>query len=55
MCEAGHSSLLAMNYVDNLKKFCKLWMNGEKDLEDLIDVQFFIFIDPNYMIIEDDD
>ena len=52
MCEAGHSSLLAMNYVDNLKKFC---MNGEKDLEDLIDVQFLIFIDPNYMIIEDDD
>ena len=30
-------------------------MNGEKDLEDLIDVQFFIFIDPNYMIIKDDD
>ena len=30
-------------------------MNGEKDLEDLIDVQFLIFIDRNYMIIEDDD
>ena len=22
-CAAGHSSLLAMNYFDNLKKFCK--------------------------------
>ena len=54
-CEVGHSSLLAMNYIDNLKKFCKLYIDGEKDLEDIIDVHFLIFIDPNFMIIEDDE
>ena len=44
-----------MNYVDNLKKFCKLSMDGEKNLEDITDVQYFIFVDPNFMIIGDDD
>ena len=44
-----------MNYIDNLKKFCKLYTDGEKDLEDIIDVHFLIFIDPNFMIIEDDE
>ena len=44
-----------MNYIDNLKKFCKLYIDGEKDLEDIIDVHFLIFIDPNFMIIEDDE
>ena len=44
-----------MNYIDNLKKLCKLYIDDEKDLEDIIDVQFLIFIDPNFMIIEDDE
>ena len=44
-----------MNYIDNLKKFCKLYIDGKKDLEDIIDVHFLIFIDPNFMIIEDDE
>ena len=30
-------------------------MDGEKDLENIIDLQFLIFIDPNFIIIEDDD
>ena len=54
-CEVGHSSLLPIYYVDNLKKFWKLYMDGEKNLEDVINVQFLIFIHPNFMIVEDDD
>ena len=44
-----------MNYIDNLKKLCKLYIDDEKDLEDIIDEQFLIFIHPNFMIVEDDD
>ena len=30
-------------------------MNGDKDLENIIDLEFFIFIDPNFIINEDDE
>ena len=53
-CAAGHSSCLVLIYTDNIKKYCRSYIDGEKNLEDVIDVEFWKFIDPDFMIIEDD-
>ena len=55
ICAAGHWSCLALTYINNIKKFCKSYNDGEKNLEDIIDSEFLKYIDPDFMIIEDDD
>ena len=55
ICAVGHSSYLALTCIDNIKKFCKSCIDGEKNLEDIIDLEFLKYIDPDFMIIEDDD
>ena len=55
ICVAGHSSCLALTSIDNIKKFCKSYNDGEKNLEDITDLDFLKYIDPDFMTIEDDD
>ena len=55
ICAAGHSSCLALTYIDNIKKLCKSYNDGAKNLKDIIDLEFLKYIDPDFMIIVNDD
>ena len=52
VCPTGHASCLAFDCINRIKKFYKS-NSGENDLED--DLDFLKYIDPDFMIIDDDD
>ena len=54
ICVAGYSSSLAFDYIGKIKKFYKS-NDGDINLEHVIDLELLKYIDPDFMIIDDNE
>ena len=54
ICAATYSSSLAFNYFGKIKKFYKS-NDADINLEDIIDLELLTYIDPDFMIIDDNE